>query len=276
MAVDGLTGIAFGHGSEPRRRQSGKLAGPRLLERVRRASADRACSSPTAILGIWYRPNNSRTAATTLSRGFIPAANLLLIRPAPTVLTRDQTGRTLIDSWGMVGSPSNGRRCMLRQVELIRGPAEETIVVITDLDDHLRYSAADVLSAYRDHTDGNGRNKGDRGLWVISADRQQSFAGLFQLPSGSLRSITSCKYCLVTSQRRAKSRTRTLIEKLFDDARDQWLRGTWCSRTSKRRVKYFRVAVDRPTFMATLRKILKMPGPLSGPKPSHNPIEKFP
>ena len=33
---------------------------------------------------------------------------------------------------------------------MIRGPAEETIVVITDLDDHLLYSAADVLSAYRD------------------------------------------------------------------------------------------------------------------------------
>ncbi len=39
VAVDGLTGC-FGHGSEPRRRQFGKLADPGLLERVRRASTD--------------------------------------------------------------------------------------------------------------------------------------------------------------------------------------------------------------------------------------------
>ena len=67
----------------------------------------------------------------------------------PAVHSRDATGRELIDEWGWLGSPKSKRRFYVRRVRLLR-PGEEEIIVLTDLLDETRYSAADLLAAYKE------------------------------------------------------------------------------------------------------------------------------
>lgn len=59
----------------------------------------------------------------------------------------DSRGRTMIDQWGWIGSPKEKRRRYVRQIQLVRA-GEETIFVVTDLDDDVAYPAEDLLEVY--------------------------------------------------------------------------------------------------------------------------------
>ncbi len=257
VAVDGLTGLALAMEANPDGDSSENLLVPGLLERVRRRVSGPRLFIADRNFGNLVQAEQFTDSGDHFIARLHSGCKFTADPARPTVLTRDQTGRTLIDSWGMVGSPSNRRRRMLRQVELIRGPAEETIVVITDLDDHLRYSAADVLSAYRDR----------HGIEMVFQKATEVFGLSRLIGSSPLAGLFQFAFCLLLynivqillgyiAEASEVPHERISIEKLFDDARDQMV--AWnVVFTHEQTVKYFQVLEDRPTFMATLRKILK-------------------
>jgi Transposase DDE domain len=59
----------------------------------------------------------------------------------------DAQGRTMIDEWGWIGSPTEKRRRYVRQVHLVRA-GEEDIYLVTDLLDEAVYPAEDLLTVY--------------------------------------------------------------------------------------------------------------------------------
>lgn len=60
--------------------------------------------------------------------------------------SRDADGRERIDEWGWPGSATSKPRLYVRRSRLQR-PVEEEVIVITDLLDETRFSAADLLAA---------------------------------------------------------------------------------------------------------------------------------
>jgi hypothetical protein len=60
---------------------------------------------------------------------------------------RDASGRKFIEDWGWIGGPQDKRRREVRRITLIR-PAEENIVLLTDLTDAEKYPAAELLAMY--------------------------------------------------------------------------------------------------------------------------------
>jgi hypothetical protein len=66
---------------------------------------------------------------------------------APSQVTQDARGRTVCEDWGWLGVETNARRRFVRRLTLLR-PGEETIILVTDLQDARRYPAEDLLTVY--------------------------------------------------------------------------------------------------------------------------------
>jgi hypothetical protein len=65
----------------------------------------------------------------------------------PAQETQDASGRSIREDWGWVGAESNAQRRFVRRLTLLR-PGEETVILVTDLLDAVRYPAADLLTVY--------------------------------------------------------------------------------------------------------------------------------
>lgn len=89
---------------------------------------------------------------------FAQAADQFLVRyhpktpfcPDPTRLMQrgqDAQGRTWEQDWGWLGSEKAKHQCFVRRLILYR-PGEETIVLLTDLLDAMRFPATDLLDLY--------------------------------------------------------------------------------------------------------------------------------
>jgi hypothetical protein len=66
----------------------------------------------------------------------------------PARESRDARGLQVVEQWGLIGAPSQGkRRRYVRQIHLIR-PDGEDVYLVTDLLDAARYPAADLLEVY--------------------------------------------------------------------------------------------------------------------------------
>lgn len=64
---------------------------------------------------------------------------------------KDGTGRDYVEAWGWLGKPTLPHRQYVRRITLQRGQGEE-IILVTNLLDHDRYPAVDLLELYRDRT----------------------------------------------------------------------------------------------------------------------------
>ena len=68
--------------------------------------------------------------------------------PLPSaVVTQDAQGRRVVEDWGWLGVETNPQRRFVRRLTLTR-PGEESIILVTDLLDAVRYPAADLLTVY--------------------------------------------------------------------------------------------------------------------------------
>lgn len=64
---------------------------------------------------------------------------------------KDKVGRSYVEEWGWLGTPTLRQRRYLRRIRVRRGTAEELIVVTSFLDAD-RYPATDLLEVYRERT----------------------------------------------------------------------------------------------------------------------------
>jgi hypothetical protein len=65
----------------------------------------------------------------------------------PSVTRRDRRGRTVIEDEGWIGAATDRRRRRVRRLTLVR-PADEDVILITDLVDAAAYPAEDLLEVY--------------------------------------------------------------------------------------------------------------------------------
>lgn len=257
VAIDGLTGLAVAMEANPDGDSSENLLVPGLLERIRRCIPGPRLFIADRSFGNLVQAEQFTTTGDHFIARLHSGCKFTADPGRRAVTSRDETGRTLIDSWGIVGGKSNRRRQMLRRVELIRGPTEETIVVITDLDDPVTYPAADVLSAYSDR----------HGIERVFQKTTEVF-GLQRLIGGSpLAGLFQFAFCLLlynivqtllgyVAEANKLPHERISVEKLFDDAREQII--AWnVVFTPEQTEKYYQVLADRSGFMHHLRKILK-------------------
>jgi hypothetical protein len=257
VALDGRTGLALAMEANLDGDYSENLLVPGLLERVRRRVdgprlfiADRKFGN--LVQAQEFAANGDHFIARLHSScKFTPDPD------RPAITTKDENGRTLIERWGVVGAKDNPRRRVLRKVELIR-PGQDTIVVITDLLDHERYPAADVMSAYRDR----------HGIEMVFQKTAEVF-GLERLIGTSPRAgLFQFAFCLLLynivqtmlgyiAEINKLPHERISAEKLFDDAQEQMI--TWhVVFTPEQTEGYYRELEDRPDFfMRNLRAILK-------------------
>jgi hypothetical protein len=175
-------------------------------------------------------------------------------RPARTSL--DAAGRTLIDSWGVLGGDGNSRRRVVRRVEL-RRPNEEPIVVVTDLQDADQYPAADILAAYRDRHDIERvfqKTTEVFGLQRLIGGRPQ--AGLFQFAFCLL--LYNIVQTLLGYVAEVNDQPADTIsaEKLFGDVRDQMT--AWrVVFTPEQTETHYQALLARSNFIQSLRAILR-------------------
>ncbi|MGH6823702.1 MAG: transposase [Methylocella sp.] len=257
VGLDGLTGLALAMEANPDGDSSENLLVPGLLERLRRRVPGPRLFIADRSFGNLVQAEQFTTTGDHFLARLHSGCKFTADPARPAVTSRDETGRTLIDSWGIVGGVSNRRRRALRQVELQRGPTEETIVVITDLDDPVKYPAADLLSAYRDR----------HGIEMVFHKTTEVF-GLHRLIGGSpLAGLFQLAFCLLlynivqillgyVGEANTLPHEKISAEKLFDDARDQLI--AWnILFTPEQTEEHYRELADRPSFMRHLRTILK-------------------
>lgn len=258
VALDGLTGLALAMEANPDGDASENRLVAGLLERVRRRVDGPRLFIADRKFGNLVQAEEFTASGDHFIARLHSSCKFTPDLDRPAVTSRDETGRTLIDRWGIVGGQTNSRRRALRQVELIRGPGEETIVVLTDLMDHVHYPAADVLSAYRDR----------HGIEVVFQKTTEVF-GLERLIGGSpLAGLFQFAFCLLLynivqtmlgyiAEANKLPHERISAEKLFDDAHEQMI--AWhVVFTPEQTEQHYRVLTDRPSFfMRQLRKILK-------------------
>jgi hypothetical protein len=256
VALDGRTGLALAMEANPDGDSSENLLVPGLLERVRRRVPGPRLFIADRGFGNLVQAEQFAASGDHFIVRLHPGCKFTPNPTRPAVISQEETGRTLIDRWGIAGGQSNRRRRLVRQVELIR-PGEDTIVVITDLTDHEAYPAADVLSAYRDR----------HGIEMVFQKVTEVF-GLYRLIGSSpLAGLFQFAFCLLLynivqillgyiAEASKVSQERISTAKMFDDARDQLV--AWnVVFTHEQTTKYFHELTDRPNFMGLLRRILK-------------------
>ncbi len=67
----------------------------------------------------------------------------------PAKQSVNEQGQTIIESWGLLGSPTDRRHREVRRIELLRAD-EDSIILITDLLDAEQFPATDLLMIYRE------------------------------------------------------------------------------------------------------------------------------
>ncbi len=76
-----------------------------------------------------------------------PRSKYYVDESRPAQSGKDERGRTYVEDWGWLGTPTNKNRRYVRRVTLRRG-GQESIILITDLQDAERYPATDLLALY--------------------------------------------------------------------------------------------------------------------------------
>jgi Transposase DDE domain len=256
VALDGRTGLALAMEANPDGDGAEQTLVPGLLERVRRRVAGPRLFIADRAYGNLVQAEQFSDKGDHFIVRLHPGCKFTADPKRPAVTSRDAAGRTQVDSWGIVGGQWNSRRRMLRRTELVRGPNEETITVITDLEDAERYPAADVLHAY-----GNRH-----GIEQVFQKTTEVF-GLYRLIGGSpLAGLFQFAFCLLlynitqtllgyVAEANDVLPERVSAEKLFDDARDQII--AWrVVFTPEQTDAYYQTLKDRPGVMRHLRTIL--------------------
>jgi hypothetical protein len=76
-----------------------------------------------------------------------PKVHFHLDASQPPLTSTDAQGRPMVEEWGWLGAANNARRRYVRRITLQR-PAEEAVIVVTDLLEAQRYPGADLLTVY--------------------------------------------------------------------------------------------------------------------------------
>jgi Transposase DDE domain len=256
VAVDGRTGLALAMEANPDGDSSENRLVPGLLERVRRRVAGSRLYIADRSFGNLVQAEQFAAEGDHFLTRLHSSCKFTADPTRLAITSRDEAGRTLIDTWGVLGGSWNRRRRVLRRTELQRGPSEDAIVVITDLEDAVNYPAADLLSAYRDR----------HGIETVFQKATEVF-GLERLIGGSpLAGLFQFAFCLLlcnivqvllgyVAEANALMPEKVSSEKLFDDAREQLI--AWkVVFTPEQTEDYYRVLSDRPGVMRHLRTIL--------------------
>jgi Transposase DDE domain len=103
---------------------------------------DRAFDDPRTLGHLSSRPGDTFVARTKQKK------NAVFVVESATE-SHDQKGRRILDEIGVLGTGKQKMR--LRRITLFRNPSEqeEDVVLLTNLMDRKRYSAADILELYR-------------------------------------------------------------------------------------------------------------------------------
>jgi hypothetical protein len=256
VALDGHSGLALAMQANPDGDSAENRLVPGLLERIRRRVprprlyvADRSFGNLVQAEQFTAQGDHFVTRLHSSCRFTADPAR-------PAVTSRDAAGRTLIDTWGVLGGSWNRRRRVLRRIELQRGPTEESIVVVTDLEDAVKYPATDLLSTYRDrHGIETVFQKATEIFGLERLIGTRPLAGLFQFAFCLLLYNIVQSLLDYVAEANAVAPGEVSSEKLFDDAREQLI--AWnVVFTQEQTEEYYRVLPDRPGVMRHLRTIL--------------------
>jgi hypothetical protein len=255
VAVDNRTGLAFAMEANPDGDSSENNLVPGLLERIRRRV-------PGPRLYVADRAFGNLVQAEQFTADgdhFIARLNSCCIFTAdpdrPPAISKDKDGRTLIETWGIAGSEWNRRRRALRRIELKRR-GQESIVVITDLEDSKKYPAAELMETYRKrHKIEEVFQKTTEVFGLQRLIGSSPLAGLFQFAYCLLlHNIVQTLLGYVAEANDVEPETVSM-EKMFDDVQKQWT--AWnVMFTYEQTDEYYRVLPSRASLVSHIRKIL--------------------
>jgi hypothetical protein len=256
VALDGRTGLALAMEANPDGDGSEQRLVPGLLERIRRRVSGPRMYVADRIFGNLVQAEQFSAEGDHFLIRFHAGCKFTVDPARPAVTSRDETGRTLIDTWGMLGSSENDRRRVVRLIELQRGPTEESIVVITDLEDAVKYPAADLLATYRDrHEIEKVFQKTTEVFGLEQLIGTRPLAGLFQFSFCLLLYNIVQTLLGYVAEASAREPEKVSSEKLFDDVREQLI--AWnVVFTPAQTEEYYHVLSDRVEVMQHLRTIL--------------------
>jgi hypothetical protein len=256
VALDGGTGLAVAMEANPDGDGAENLLVPGLLARVRRrVPGPRLYIADRQFGNLVQAEQFTAEGDHFLTR--LPARCTFTADPdQPAVTSRDADGRTLTDTWGLLGSAGNRRRRPLRRIVLDRGPDDDPIVVVTDLTDAVAYPAADLLAAYRER----------QGIERVFQQTTEIF-GLQHLIGGSPHAgLFQFAFCLLlynlvrtllgyVAEAHDVSPDQVSAEKLFDDTRRELI--AWhVLLTPTQTQTHFQAVPERVTLMGHLRHLL--------------------
>jgi hypothetical protein len=256
VALDGRTGLALAMQANPDGDSAENRLVPGLLDRIRRRVPGSRLYVGDRSFGNLVQAKQFTADGDHFITRLHPSCKFTADPARPAVTSRDAAGRTLIDTWGVLGGRSNRRRRVLRRIELQRGPTEASIVVVTDLEDAVKYPAADLLSTYRDR----------HGIETVFQKTTEVFGLERLIGTKPLAGLFQFAFCLLlynivqslldyVAEANAVAPEKVSPEKLFDDAREQLI--AWnVMFTQEQTEEYYSVLPDRPGVMRHLRKIL--------------------
>jgi hypothetical protein len=256
VALDGRTGLAMALEANPDGDGSETRLVPGLLERVRRrCPGPRLFVADRAFGNLVQAEQFSTTGDHFLTR-LHSSCKFSPDLTKPAVISYDEAGRKHSDTWGVLGGSWNKRRRVVRRIELQRGPTEEPIVVVTDLEDAVTYPAIELMSTYR----------GRHGIETVFQKTTEVF-GLKRLIGGSPQAgLFQFAFCLLlynivqtllghVAEANAVAPERVSAEKMFDEVQKQIV--AWhVVFTPEQTEAYYQRLPDWATFMGHLRQIL--------------------
>ncbi len=256
VATDGRTGLAVALEADPDGDGSENLLVPGLLARVRRRLAGPRLFIADRAFGNLVQAEQFTAGGDHFLTRLHPNCRFDPDPGRPARGGADPRGRRFVETWGVLGGPGNRRRRPARRIHLHRGPGEQDVVLVTDLDDAGAYPAADLLEAYR----------GRHGIEGVFQKATEVF-GLGRLIGGTPRAgVFQFAFCLLlynvvqallgyVAEARGRPAAEVSAEKLFDDARRQLV--AWhVLFTPEQTEEYYRALAGRPALVGRLRALL--------------------
>lgn len=256
VAVDGRTGLAVAMETHPDGDHSENVLVPGVLAQVRSRYAGPRLFVADRGFGNLVQAEQFTERGDHFLLRMRPSCQFHAdpARPERTGTAAD--GRTVVDAWGVLGSPGNRRRRPVRRIEL-RRPTGDPIVLVTDLDDPVAYPAADLLAAYRDrHTIETVFQKATEVFGLERLIGGSPRAGLFQFAFCLL--LHNIVQVLLGYVAEANDRPRSDLsaEKTFADVREQLI--AWhVVLTPHQTEAHYAGRTDREDLRRHLRTILR-------------------
>lgn len=256
VATDGRTGLALALEADPDGDASENRLVPGLLQQLRHCGPGPRLFVADRSFGNLVQAEQFSADGDHFLTRLHPNCRFVADPDRPARSSADAEGRSVVETWGVMGGPGNRRRRPARRIALDRGSAAEAIVLVTDLDDAERYPANDLLQAYR----------GRHGIECVFQKATEVF-GLYRLIGGTPQAgVFQFAFCLLlhnvvqtllgyVAEARNRPVATISAEKFFDDARRQFVAWhvLW---TPAQTDDYYRLLADRPTLTRRLRSIL--------------------